>query len=215
MLPIKNNRLSIFLVCFILGFLLAVQFHTISNRYQQGSNGILNTWHGKTDRRNTVKEKIVANTQQATITSLIEAGSVPVEGPGVVLTIMDSSRKMTVPDDNQNFYVVHDEDMLKIINELRAAGAEAISINGQRMVATTEIRCAGPTISVNNTRSAPPFIVSAIGNPDTLENALKMRGGIVETLGVWGIKVDIKKESLLKLPAYQGNMHFKYAKPLK
>ena len=62
-------------------------------------------------------------------------------------------------------YIIHDEDLLRVLNELCAAGAEAISINDQRIVATTEVRCAGPTVSVNNVRSAPPYVIKAIGNP--------------------------------------------------
>ena len=66
-------------------------------------------------------------------------------------------------------YIIHDDDLLRVINELRAAGAEAIAINGERIVAMSEIRCAGPTLSVNNNRSAPPYEIKAIGNPNNLE----------------------------------------------
>ncbi len=72
--------------------------------------------------------------------------------------------------------LIHDEDLLKLVNELKAAGAEAITVNEQRVVASTEIRCAGPTISVNNNRISPPYVIQAIGDPAGLESALKMRG---------------------------------------
>ena len=111
-----------------------------------------------------------------------------------------------------SFDVMHDEDLLKVVNELRAAGAEAVSINGQRMTATSELRCAGPTLSVNNVRSAPPYEIRAIGDIKTLENALKMRGGVAETLKVWGISMDIRTSENVLVPAYKGSTKLKYGK---
>ena len=102
---------------------------------------------------------------------------------------------------------------ITVFNELRAAGAEVISINGQRLIATSEIRCAGPTLSVNNVRSAPPYEIRAIGDAATMENALKMRGGVVETLSVWGIQLEIQRSENVEVPAYKGTTQYQYAKP--
>ena len=113
-----------------------------------------------------------------------------------------------------NLYVIHDEDILRVVNELRAAGAEAISLNGQRLTATSEIRCAGPTMSVNNVRSAAPFEIIAIGDSSTLENALKMRGGVVDTLKVWGIQMAISPRTSVQVPPFNGPSPFRYAKPV-
>ena len=77
-------------------------------------------------------------------------------------------------------------------------------MNDQRLISTSEIRCAGPTISVNNTRVAAPFVIKAIGNAKSMEDAIKMRGGVAETLSVWGIQVDIKKDNNIVIPAYKG-----------
>jgi uncharacterized protein YlxW (UPF0749 family) len=104
---------------------------------------------------------------------------------------------------------------LKVVNELKAAGAEALSINGQRIISTSEIRCAGPTVSVNNVRSAPPYVIQAIGNPQTLDASLKMRGGVVETLKFWGIQVQTAIEKNLVIPGYNGTFAFDYAKPVE
>ncbi len=94
----------------------------------------------------------------------ILAGSTDVEGEGVEI-VLDDSNLARSANENPNLYIIHDEDLLRVLNELCAAGAEAISINDQRIVATTEVRCAGPTVSVNNVRSAPPYVIKAIGNP--------------------------------------------------
>jgi len=145
----------------------------------------------------------------------IAAGLVEVSGPGVMITLNDSNQVIQ-PGQNPNLYVLHDEDVLKIINELKAAGAEAISINGQRMLATSEIRCIGPTILTNrNQRLTPPFVISAIGNPDNLVNSLLMRGGVVEQLRFWGIQVEVKKVAQLTVPAYTGGVRFDFARPLE
>jgi uncharacterized protein YlxW (UPF0749 family) len=142
------------------------------------------------------------------------AGYLPVEGPGVVVSIDDSKRPMK-PGENPNLYLIHDDDMLKVINELWAAGAEAISINDQRLVVGSEIRCTGPTISVNSTRHTPPYEIRAIGDPKTLEASLKMRGGVIETLQFWGIQVTVKTQPKVKIASFKGAHKYQFAKPLK
>ena len=102
--------------------------------------------------------------------------------------------------------------LLQEINELRAAGAEAISLNDQRIVAMSEVRCAGPTVSVNNVRSAPPYVIKAIGAPKTLTSALRLRGGVAETFEFWGIQVKIKSSEKVRIPALKEPRNYKYAK---
>lgn len=142
----------------------------------------------------------------------ILAGVTELSGPGVEVTLNDSNISLK-PGDNPNLYVLHDEDVLRVLNEIRAAGAEAISINGQRLLANTEIRCTGPTIVLNkNKRLAPPYVITAIGNPDTLEGSIKMKGGVAETLQFWGIQVGVKKIPQVTVPPYSGGISFDYAK---
>jgi len=151
--------------------------------------------------------------QDALVQSEIMAGTVPVKGPGVRL-ILDDSKVPSQPGEDPNLFVLHDDDLLKVVNELRAAGAEAISINGQRLVARSEIRCAGPTISINNTRTAPPVEVLAIGDPNILESALRMRGGVLDQLSFWKIDIKLSKVQEVTIPAYSGPLQFVYAKPV-
>ncbi|MBQ9478554.1 MAG: DUF881 domain-containing protein [Selenomonadaceae bacterium] len=140
------------------------------------------------------------------------AGLTALEGQGVTVE-MDDSVNSAKAGENPNLYVIHDDDVLRVINELRAAGAEAIAINGQRLIETSEIRCAGPTLSVNNVRSAAPFIISAIGDKVALENSIKMRGGVEQTLKVWGIKIEVKAADDIYIPPFKGNRSYKYAQP--
>ena len=138
------------------------------------------------------------------------AGTTDVEGAGIEI-VLDDSNIPKKANENPNLYIIHDEDLLRVFNELRAAGAEAISINDQRIVAMSEVRCAGPTVSVNNVRSAPPYVIKAIGAPKTLTSALRLRGGVVETFEFWGIQVKIKSEDKVHIPALKAPRNFEYA----
>ena len=140
----------------------------------------------------------------------LQACLLPLEGTGLIIKMDDSTKEAKVGE-NPNLYVIHDDDLLRVINELRAAGAEALSINGQRLTDTSEVRCAGPTLSVNNVRSSAPYEIHAIGNKDTLENAIKMRGGVAETLKVWGIHLEVESSDNVYIPPYKGNKSYIYA----
>ena len=142
------------------------------------------------------------------------AGLTAVKGPGVVAEMSDSQKARPKGQDADAF-LIHYDDVLKLVNELFASGAEAASVNGQRVVATTEIRCVGPVIMINGVRTGAPFIILAIGDPETLENSLKMRGGIVESLSFWGIEVKVRTEQEMIIPAYQGALTFRFAQPVK
>lgn len=145
--------------------------------------------------------------------AMILSGQSAVQGSGVTIKLSDSRRPNNLGVDENN-YVIHDEDLLKVVNELRDAGAEAIALNGERLLATSEIRCAGSIVSVNNKRFAAPFTVTAIGDPDEIYNALTMRQGVVDSLAIWGIQCDISKSSLLTIGAFEGAIEYKYASPV-
>ena len=143
----------------------------------------------------------------------IEAGVEALTGPGVTVTLNDSAQPFTVGQ-NPNLYVLHDVDVLEVLNEIKAAGGEAIALNGHRLLAGSSIRCIGPAILIDQTaRVTPPYVITAIGNPDTLAGALNMRGGVVDSLTFWGIRVSVQKTAQLTIPAYQGAETFTYAKP--
>jgi len=222
---VRQGQIAIALVCAVLGFMLAVQFRTTQDiraslPYQRVED--LSQRLQETEKeRDALLEELAKLRDSLTETSSWEtqkikmaAGIVPLRGPGVVITI-DDSKRPAKPGENPNLYLIHDDDMLKVINELWAAGAEAVAINEQRLIASSEIRCAGPTLSVNNTRYSPPYEIKAIGSPQTLVNALKMRGGVVETLQFWGIQISIKPQEVVEIPAYKGTFRFEYAKPVE
>lgn len=217
-----KGKLVIAFVFMVLGFMLSVQYKTTE---QQRSI--------RMDRVEDLSERLkLAETENQRLLAEIEnlrqhgadnpedpgqerlellAGTTEVEGQGIEV-VLDDSNIPKKANDNPNLYIIHDEDLLRVLNELRAAGAEAISLNDQRIVAMSEVRCAGPTVSVNNVRSAPPYVIKAIGAPKTLTSALRLRGGVVETFEFWGIQVKIKTVENLRVPALKAPRNFEYAK---
>ena len=142
-----------------------------------------------------------------------QAGLLPMEGPGVVITV--DNLLISGWDGNQQvFQSVHYDDLLRLINELNAAGAEAIAINNERVISTTEIRNAGDYIVINTNRHSAPFEIKAIGNPDNLEAALKLLGGVVDNLSQI-LDISIKTEERITIPKYEGTVNYRYAEPLQ
>lgn len=132
------------------------------------------------------------------------AGLLPVTGKGLMVILNDSK---TLPESgNMNDYIVHEEQIRQVVNELFASGAEAISINGQRLTTISSIRCVGPTVLVNEIKIVPPFEISAIGDSEVLVTALEMPGGVIQNFKNWSnIEVKLEKKEKLDLPAFTGD----------
>lgn len=139
------------------------------------------------------------------------AGLVDVRGEGVVITLKDS----TDTEMSAEAGLVHDTDLTAVVTELKAAGAEAISINGQRVIATTAIRCVGPTIQVNSVKVASPFYIKAIGNSKYLESALNLKSGVVDSLKAYGIQVEVETSDSITIDKYDLTLKLKYASEIK
>ncbi|MDN5344294.1 MAG: hypothetical protein PWQ18_405, partial [Clostridia bacterium] len=112
---------------------------------------------------------------------------------------------------NPENFIIHDKNVLYLVNELRAAGAEAIAVNGQRIVTNSDIRCVGTVIMVNSTRLAPPYEVQAIGNPDTLLAAVE-KSVDFSLLKSRDFPVKVAKSPNLTLPAYKGGFPQDYVR---
>lgn len=137
------------------------------------------------------------------------SGTTDLKGEGILLTLNDGSK--TSNEDLRSDSLVHDSDLLTVVNELKAAGAEAISINGQRVISTSAIRCVGPVIQVNYQKIAAPFEIKAIGNSQYLESAMIIKGGVVDLLKEYGVSVSISRQNEIKIPKYEGTLNFKNA----
>lgn len=222
---------SLFVLCALLGGMLGLSVKTQSRLVRQTANvGAAISNKQIADLQRTIaqyQQKIAryesgATTQNSQMRLVSEdlksakflAGLTSVQGPGVVVTLNDSKKPFPVglgpgivPPN-----IIHDTDINQTVNELKAAGAEAISVNDQRLVATSPVRCAGPTVYVNNTAQTPPYVIKAIGDPKTLNTAVNLSGGIATQIQQFDpamFKVDSAKH--LDLPAFAGATPSRYA----
>ena len=138
------------------------------------------------------------------------AGLTPVKGEGITITLYDAKpteiAAASQAKADPNWGQIQADDVLKLVNELKASGAKAISINNQRLIATSEIVTAGQSILVNQARLQKPIVVKAIGPSQTLSGALKLPGGILAYLDFFSIDATIKPSKQLQVPAYQGSL---------
>lgn len=135
-------------------------------------------------------------------------GMTEVTGPGVTITLTDGTGIATSTL-NPSQLIVHDLDVLSVVNELINAGAEAISINDQRWVLTTAISCRGNTIDINGERIGAPFVIKAIGLPEYLAG-LERVGGYLEYMKQDGVSVNLEKSNSVTIPKYSGVIKFQY-----
>ena len=141
-------------------------------------------------------------------------GLTDVKGPGVIITLTDSKIDPDTVFD-PNALLLHDMDILSIVNELRNTGAEAISINDQRVITNTSIKCGGAIININGERIGAPFTIKAIGLPENLAN-LDRPGGYLDNLREkYQIGAELKKSNNITIPKYSGVINYKYAKTIK
>lgn len=125
------------------------------------------------------------------------SGDVDLEGAGIVVDIIEESVDRPVKRTD----VIHDSDLLRIINDLRIAGAEAISINDLRVYSRTGVKCNGPVVRLNGRTKGSPFIIKAIGNSDKLYSALKSPGtfaSILETINPIKLEIEQKEKIFIK-----------------
>src|SRR4051812_11429392 len=107
-------------------------------------------------------------------------GKVKVKGKGVQVTLADSDYN---PDEqNVNQYIVHEHHVFNVINELYISGASAIAINGQRLSHDSYILCNGPVIEIDGHQHPAPFVITAIGDADTMAASLNLKGGVKDIL---------------------------------
>lgn len=140
----------------------------------------------------------------------IHSGYYDLEGPGVMVLLSDSDRELYEGEDPNNV-IVHDADVLKIMNDLKTAGAEALSINGQRVLSTSEIQCAGATITINQFTYGQPFVIKAIGNPDLLNAAIRAPQTYAwELKEVYGLRVESHVSERVRIPRYHGERKLQY-----
>jgi len=153
------------------------------------------------------------------------AGLQPVTGPGITVTLSDA------PDDvadkvldegeiNPNRLVVHQQDIQAVVNAMWQGGAQAITLQDQRIVTTTGIKCEGNAVLIQGVPYPQPYVISAIGDPSAIEEAIDRDDEVsayrsdaaIPSIGIgWGIE----SEDRIEAPAYDGLLDLRYAEPLR
>nr|WP_063784264.1 DUF881 domain-containing protein [Streptomyces sp. SBT349] len=159
-------------------------------------------------RREAIGEE---GTERGDLAALL-AGATPVEGPGLELTLDDAEDAALSPGgprDDDLFHAgrVRDRDLQRVVNGLWQAGAEAISVNGQRLTALSAIRAAGDAVLVDNRPLAPPYSLLVIGAGDELAASFAETGGgrHLAALGDrYGVRASVDVRDDLRLPAAPG-----------
>lgn len=221
----RSAQLLLTIVCFILGLLLVAQFRTqrmtsrsllsASSADQLAMISSLVENNARLREEMEALEEQLSEYQQATGRAMLGAlvqelnkiriinGLVEVSGAGVEVTIDGPIGVVDIQD---------------LINELRNAGAEALTINGERLtlysvIASTE----DGVMIVNGMKPSRPYILQAIGQPETLETALLRRGGLIATLerNYDGLAVSVIRRERMVLPVYKGAIEFVYASPIE
>lgn len=207
---VKSGQIAVGLAALILGLMVVVQFRLERVVPPSTDTNQLVTLLKQADQQRQQLSQEVAHlnmlldsriSQKASAARLehqltaaeILAGTVPVEGPGVVVHWSNGNAPAA--------YQLTDIDLLLLVNELRSAGAEAISINGQRITAQTEIRSAANYILINDTQSNAPFVINAIGQPNTLSGALTLAGGLYDESQQEGLSMVITSSHNVEVPA--------------
>jgi Uncharacterized protein conserved in bacteria len=227
----KGAQLSLALVCLIVGTMFGIQYKTTS--FYKASlvpariEDLTAQLNGVTGERDNLGQKVASLNQQledirnsdmemADLQKELQlanmvGGLYPVEGPGISITMSESPGSLQA-NESGNGSIVNVLDLLRLVNELRASGAEAITVNDQRITAMSEINWSGSMIVVNENRVAPPFHIQAIGDPSLLESGMSLKGGYLETLKFTGMQIEMKKVDKIKMAAYNGSTKMTFGK---
>ena len=222
----KEKKLVMFLIYMLLGVVVTIQFRSVlfSNKANSNSdadveNLIIQLNEEKVRREllskelnehEKKKEEFMQSFFQSTDNEKLQtdfyklniiAGLVDVKGAGIVIKMNDASLKLNVPS---QFQLIHDSDITSVLNELKKAGAQAISVNGERLMATSEQLCAGPTVRINKNRYAVPYEIKAIGDPDILYRELD-KSAIFTDMRDFKINIEMSKQKEIIITKYGNN----------
>lgn len=229
----KTDKKFIFFIIFlVLGVVLAVQFRSTLYTKKQKASTALNVERliAQLNEEKKVEAELKARIEEnlklreehlkayietkndnelkrkwETIETIrLKAGLTDVKGPGIILKLDDAPARLNNEDPSS--LIIHDQDVKIIVNELKKAGAQAISINGERIVATSEQECAGPTILINRNRYPVPYIINVIGDPDVLYESLSKSERIAFMIQD-KIRVEIKKSNEVFVPRFSHSDH--------
>ena len=180
------------------------KYNALSERYQEV---VAKIEEYKNER---VSDEKTAQLLESELEQLKESlGKTDVEGEGIVIQLTDMEG--TELAEGIIVYRIEDDDLLVIVNQLLAAGAEAISINGHRIISTSSIADIGVEfIRVNSKPIQSPYVINAIGDPDYLKGAVSGKGGRVTELKEIGHETSVVESKKIEIEKYNGEIDSKY-----
>jgi uncharacterized protein YlxW (UPF0749 family) len=147
------------------------------------------------------------------------AGLSAVRGPGLTVSLDDAPEDLRAAAGAQVAdAIVHQQDIQAVVNALWAGGAEAMTLQGQRVVSTTGIRCVGNTVILHGVPYSPPYVVRAIGDADSMERSLDASRYIqayLEAVEGYGLGWSVRVERRITAPAYAGTTELRHARPVE
>lgn len=229
---IKKGKITMIITvgisCFCLALVMFMQFKivnqtditSIENMREAELKTELASWKSKYDEANKAYEETNAKIEEYKQTKQsneetekvvdselekvnLSLGKTDVEGEGIQVILKDT--------DNEEIDKITADDLLLIVNSLKLSGAEAISINGERIINMSDIvNISIDFIKVNGQRILSPYIINAIGDPSYLESGLLGNGGQVDAMKKLGQDVSIQKPGKIKIPKYKDEIKTKY-----
>jgi len=229
---LSKNKIAILLgaVCLVLTIAISVQIKTVgyvnknvSSTYMEDQlrDEVLRwkeNYERKTEELKQVEKLLETTRKKATENDGYSAhieeklnlatrllGLTTVKGKGVVVVLDDNKPQASEAQDGTIWqYLIHDGDLREIVNDMKNGGAEAISINDQRIVSTTGIICDGNVVRINGQKVSAPYTIKAIGSPEGLMGSLTFPGAYIEELQALDLVTKLQKDNNIEIPKYDG-----------
>lgn len=146
---------------------------------------------------------------------MFASGTTAVTGPGLTVRLWDAPTPVQLPEGaSGDDLVIHQQDLEAVMNGLWAGGAEAMTVQGHRVTATSSVRCVGNVLLIDGATYSPPYVISAIGDPSTLEQTLLATEPIriyLQYVDALNLGWDVTSETELQMPADESNLALEYA----
>ncbi|MDQ1396039.1 MAG: hypothetical protein QOG64_1298 [Acidimicrobiaceae bacterium] len=152
--------------------------------------------------------------EQQVLDANVMAGLEAMKGPGVKVTLDDSTLDKA-PTGNVNDLVIHSQDVQGVVNALWGAGAEAIAVNGQRVVGTSAVLCVGNTLLVNGSVYSPPYEVTALGASEERFEDDRLVSRLHRDADAFGLRFSVSRDDHLKVAAFSGVTAPHFARPVR
>lgn len=244
-MKVKSKQYIIYLICFLIAFVVTVQVRTVNvneadilrlkkeNELRDEVNQWKDAYNNSAKKVTELNQKIneyqkvsasssddVALMKQELDETKVVAGLSEVHGSGITIVLDDKKAlediMLSAGYYDSSVFLIHDTDILSLVNELILNEAEAISINGQRITSLTGIKNNGPVIEINGVKMGAPLEIKAIGDAETLYTNVNLRGGkLSELKELKNIDVTVTKEDDITISAYDRALGLKYSEEVK